>query len=181
MANVIEVSKSGRATCRTCRQKIEKDTLRFGEETANAFNPEGSPSYLWHHLLCAAQKRPAVVRPVLAAYTGDVPNRAELETVLSSSKVSAKEQGAYPYAERAPTGRSTCQQCGQPIEKAALRVAVEREVDRGGQMTKGAGYLHAACAVEHTKDAGLLDKVKANSTGLTETDLAELATALTPH
>ena len=32
MANIIEESKSSRATCRSCRQKIEKGTLRFGEE-----------------------------------------------------------------------------------------------------------------------------------------------------
>jgi hypothetical protein len=173
MANVIEESKSNRATCRTCREKIEKGALRFGEESPNAFNPD-APSYLWHHLLCAAQKKPAAVKPVLATYTGEVPNRAEIETALSSSKMSAKEQGAYPYAERAPTGRSNCQQCQQPIEKGALRVAIERDVDRGGQMTKGAGYLHVGCAIAHTNDPALFEKVKANSTGLGEADLSEL-------
>ena len=44
MAHKIEMAKSGRATCRTCREKIDKDTLRFGEETANAFDPGGPPS-----------------------------------------------------------------------------------------------------------------------------------------
>src|SRR5581483_4356221 len=98
MANVIEEAKSNRATCRTCRQKIDKGTLRFGEETPNAFAPGEGASYLWHHLLCAAQKKPALVRPALAAYAGQVPNRAEVDGALSGSTVSAKEQGAYPYA-----------------------------------------------------------------------------------
>jgi hypothetical protein len=178
MANVIEEAKSNRATCRTCRQKIDKGTLRFGEEAPNTFAPEAGASYLWHHLLCAAQKKPALVRPVLAAYAGDVPNRAELDQTLSGSTVSAREQGAYPYAEHAPTSRSKCLSCEEPIEKGELRVAIEREVDRGGQMTKGAGYLHVRCAVAFTHDDGLADKVKANSTGLTEADAAELTSKL---
>jgi len=180
MANVIEEAKSNRATCRTCRQKIDKGALRFGEETPNAFAAGEGASYLWHHLLCAAQKKPALVRPVLTAFTGEVPNRAEVDAALNSSGVSAKEQGAYPYAERASTGRSKCQSCEAPIEKGELRVAIEREVDRGGQMTKGAGYLHVKCAVGFTHDDALADKVKANSTGLSEADLAELAAGLAP-
>jgi hypothetical protein len=178
MANVIEEAKSNRATCRTCRQKIDKGALRFGEETPNAFAPGEGASYLWHHLLCAAQKKPALVRPVLAAFTGQVPNRAEVDQALAGSHVSAKEQGAYPYAERAPTARSKCLSCEETIEKGELRVAIEREVDRGGQMTKGAGYLHVRCAVAFTHDDALADKVKANSTGLSEADTAELASKL---
>ncbi len=41
MADVIEASPSGRATCRTCKKKIDKGVVRFGEETPNAFDPEG--------------------------------------------------------------------------------------------------------------------------------------------
>jgi hypothetical protein len=178
MANVIEEAKSSRATCRTCRQKIDKGALRFGEESPNAFNPEGGPSYLWHHLLCAAQKKPALVRPVLAAYAGEVPNRAELDAALAGSHVSAKEQGAFPYAERAPTARSKCMSCDTPIEKGELRVAIERDVERGGAMTKGAGYLHVRCAVAFTHDDALAEKVRANSTGLSEADGAELSSSL---
>ncbi len=84
MANVIEEAKSNRATCRTCRQKIDKGTLRFGEEAPNTFAPEAGASYLWHHLLCAAQKKPASCA-VLAAFAGKVPDRAELEQMLSGS------------------------------------------------------------------------------------------------
>ena len=53
MADIIEESKSNRATCRSCREKIDKAVLRFGAESPNAFG-EG-PSYQWHHLACAAE------------------------------------------------------------------------------------------------------------------------------
>src|SRR3954469_25138236 len=106
MANVIEESKSSRASCRTCRQKIEKGALRFGEEVPNAFDPGGGTAYAWHHLTCAAKKKPAEVKAALDAFAGEVPQRAELDAILAEAKETTK---TFPYAERAPTGRSKCQ------------------------------------------------------------------------
>jgi hypothetical protein len=176
MAHLIEESKSNRATCRTCKQKIDKGILRFGEETPSQYD-EGGTSYFWHHLLCAAGKKPALVKEALATFTGTVPDRAALDAALANAKPKASER-AYPWAERAATGRSTCLQCEAAIEKGALRVAVEREVDTGAFVRKGPGYLHAGCALEHTGDASLLTHVKANSPELTPEDLAELTAAL---
>lgn len=178
MPHVIEEAKSGRATCRTCRQKIDKGTLRFGEETPNPFD-EGGASHLYHHLSCAAQKKGALLKPVLDAYTGEVPNRGELEAAIANPpKASGGPKAAYPYAERASTGRSKCLQCDAPIAKGDLRVAVEREVDTGTFTRTGPGYLHPKCALENTGDAELLAKLKTNSQGLSEADVAELGHAL---
>ncbi len=178
MANVIEESKSARATCRTCRQKIDKGVLRFGEETPNQFN-EGEVSYFWHHLTCAATKKPALVKEALAAFAGNVPDRAALEELLNSAKAKAPAgERPFPFAERASTGRSKCMQCEELIEKGSLRVAVEREVDTGSFVRKGPGYLHTACAAEHTGDEELLAKIKKNCPELTATDLDELGQAL---
>lgn len=178
MANVIEESKSSRATCRTCRQKIDKGVLRFGEETPNQFN-EGEVSYFWHHLTCAAAKKPLLVKEALASFTGNVPDRAALEAQLASAKPKAAPgERPYPYAERAATGRSKCMQCDEAIEKGALRVVVERDVDTGTFVRKGPGYLHAACAKDYTGEAALLEQVKKNTPELTPTDVEELAKAL---
>jgi hypothetical protein len=177
MPNVIEEAKSSRATCRTCRQKIEKGALRFGEETPNQFDADGGTSYFWHHLLCAAQKKSALLRPVLEAFTGEIPNRAEIDAALANPSKGSAGGGpklSYPYAERASTGRSKCLQCDEAIGKGDWRVAVEREVDTGTFTRTGPGYLHPGCAVEQTGDAGLLEKIKANSTGLSEADAGEL-------
>lgn len=173
MANLIEASKSNRATCRTCKQKIDKGVLRFGEEAPNTFG-EG-PSYFWHHLLCAAGKKPALVREALNAFPGEVPNRAEVEAALAGAKTKpAAGERPFPYAERASTGRSKCLQCDEAIEKGALRVAIEREVDTGSFVRKGPGYLHVGCALQFTGDDGLFEKVKQHCPELTAEDLAEL-------
>ena len=116
MAHMIEEAKSSRATCRTCREKIEKGVLRFGEETPNTFDPGGPPSYLWHHLACAAKKRPADVKIALDAFAGNVPNRAEIDAILAAPpKLGAGEKPPFPYAERASTGRSKCLECEEAI------------------------------------------------------------------
>src|SRR5437764_87971 len=64
--------------------------------------------------------------------------------------------------------------------KGELRVAVERDVDTGSFVTKGAGYLHAKCALEHEGDAidVFFDKLKANSSSLEAADLDTLKAEL---
>jgi hypothetical protein len=128
--------------------------------------------WVWQHLACAAKKKPNQVRAALAAFDGDVPGRAELEAVLTEADKTAT---TFPYAERAATGRSKCQHCEQPIEKGALRVAIERELEAGGMARTGAGYLHASCARAYLNDDGLLASVRKNSRGLSDSDAAELA------
>lgn len=176
MAHTIEIAKSSRAGCRTCRNPIAKGELRFGQETPNAFGEPGDLSYRWHHLPCAAQKLPEDLRTALHAFEGDIPNRAELETLMAAAD--ATKPPPFPYADRAPTGRAKCLACSEAIPKGALRVAIERDLERGMTVTKGAGYLHPACATafvaEHggTHDA-FTEQLRAN-TRLPEADLEAL-------
>jgi hypothetical protein len=153
MANVIEEAKSGRASCRTCKKAIAKGELRFGEEAPNAFGD--TPSMRWHHMLCAAEKLPAELKAALDTFTDPVPNRAELDKAMSDaiSKGRAKP-GGFPYADKAPTGRAKCMQCEQPIAKDSIRIAVEREIDTGAMVTRGAGYMHPKCVVENLENVG---------------------------
>jgi hypothetical protein len=181
MPDVIEESKSNRATCRTCRQKIDKGVLRFGEETVNTFSSDGGTSYFWHHLTCAAGKVPAKVKTAMASFTGPIPDKDKLEAILAAPPKASGKGGAkasYPYAERASTGRSKCMQCDEAIEKGTMRVAVEREVDTGTFTSTGPGYLHPACAAEYTGDDSLLEKIKANMPDLPEEDVAALGAEL---
>ena len=82
---MIEVASSGRAGCRGCKQKIAKGELRFGEAAPNRFSDGDEPTMRWYHLRCAAGKRPKLLGPVLAAYTGSVPDRAALEATLAEA------------------------------------------------------------------------------------------------
>lgn len=79
MAHRIELSASGRATCKTCGARIDKATLRLGEEYASQFG-DGGVAVRWHHLVCAADALPDVLRDAMASYEGEIPDRAALET-----------------------------------------------------------------------------------------------------
>jgi hypothetical protein len=173
MNETIEVAKTGRARCRSCRQAIEKGSLRFGEEVASAFTD--GPQQAWHHLTCAAAKKPAQVRAALAAFDGEVPDRAAIDTLLAESEAKVK---VFPYAERAPSARSKCLECEETIPKAAWRVAIEREVEVMGVPRTSAGYLHPGCVAAHLADDGVAQAVIANSKGLSDADRAELGEAL---
>jgi hypothetical protein len=179
MPHIIEAAKSGRASCRTCRKPIGKGELRLGEEVPNQF-AAGEVTHQWHHLACAAKKRPAALQAALATTTLEIPDRAALEAELASA-IKKEKPTTFPYAERAPTSRSTCLACSESIEKGTLRVAIEREIDTGMMVTRSAGYLHAAHAAGHTGEQpqALFDKIKANSPGLDAADLDALKDELT--
>ena len=178
MAHTIEVAKSGRAGCRTCRNPIAKGELRFGEETANQFGEPGDTSYRWHHLKCAAQKLPDELKSALAEYTGEVPDRDREELEKLMAEAEAQKPPPFPYADRAPTGRARCQACGEAVAKGEVRVVIERDIDRGMGVTKGAGYLHPKCAAAYVEEHGgthekLTTELRAN-TRLPDSDLAAL-------
>lgn len=179
MPHIIEAAKSGRAACRTCKQPIAKGELRLGEEVPNQF-AGGETTHVWHHLACAAKKHPGPLLAALHDTELEVPGRAELEKAAAGA-ASSEKPSTFPYAEHAPTGRSSCLACQKPIGKGELRVAIERDVDTGNFVGRGAGYLHAACASGHIGDApeALLAKVRANSPGLAAVDVEALRTAMT--
>ncbi|SRR5579883_3077615 len=174
MAHVIEAAKTGRASCRTCKSPIAKGELRFGEEVPNAFAP-GEMTYFWHHLGCAAKKKPAALKQALETTEQDIPNKEELlQTIDASAKT--EKPTTFPYAEHAPTSRSSCVECGEKIEKGELRVAIEQEISTGGFSRRGAGYLHPGCVAEHTDGDSeeLYSKIKANSLNLNSSELQAL-------
>src|SRR5450432_1925727 len=167
MANVIEEAKSGRASCRTCKKPIAKGELRLGVEVTTQFSD--TPSMAWHHLLCSAGKLPAELKEAMDAYDGDIPNKPALDKAMGESiKKGHAKPGAFPYVDRAPTGRAKCMQCEETIAKDSFRVAVEREVDTGTFVTRGPGYLHPKCAIANLENTGgsfedLVTGIRANS------------------
>jgi hypothetical protein len=177
MGHVIEIAKTGRASCRSCKKPIGKGELRLGEEVANAF-AAGETTYQWHHLPCAAKKKPVALEEALATTDVEVADKQALLTEIAANKKNQKPS-TFPYAERAKTSRSTCISCNESIEKGTLRVAVEREVDTGSFVTSGAGYLHGACAsgwIEENApvDGDLAALIAKNSPGLEASDIDAL-------
>lgn len=180
MPHKLEISPSGRASCKTCSTAIPKGELRFGEAYKSQFSDE---AIRWHHLMCAAKKLPHELAEALASYETAIPNRAELDAVIEESKKTAKAKPkGFPHADRAPTSRAKCIVCSEAVEKGTLRVVVEREVDTGSFTTKGAGYLHPQCATAWAEenDAGddFAEQVKSNSAGLSAAELDEIQKAI---
>ena len=182
MDHLIEVSPSGRAACKQCKTAIAKGELRFGEAFASGFGG-GGIGHRYYHLLCAAKKLPWDLADTVAKFTSDIPNRAELDAAIAEGKKKVKPKAAaFPYADRAPTGRAHCISCQAAIEKGTLRVAIEREVDAGGFMTKSAAYLHGRCVrvwldeniPEEDAIEDFFKRMRENTRGLEAADLDAL-------
>lgn len=167
MAHVIEQAKSGRASCRKCREKIAKDELRFGHETVF----QDASTFQWYHLRCAAEKVANDFGKTLRDCDEEIPDRAELEALAAANRKKQKPT-TFPYAESAPSARSSCQGCGKKMEKGEIRIAVEREIDAGGFSRMGAGYLHPQCiaAYDDIPD-NLAEDLAENSVSLEDDEL----------
>jgi poly [ADP-ribose] polymerase len=181
MPHIIEEAKSGRAGCRTCRKPIPKGELRFGEEVENQFADSGETTHRWHHIVCAAGSKTDELRATLqgGGLEVTIPDelRAELDRLMAEAD--AKKPPPFPYADKAPTGRAKCQGCGESIPKGEIRVAVERDIERGMTTTKGAGYLHPKCAAAYVEENGgshdeLTAALRTNTRDLSEPEMEKL-------
>ncbi|HEY9682203.1 MAG TPA: hypothetical protein V6C89_13325 [Drouetiella sp.] len=178
MPNIIETAKTGRAGCRTCKQPIAKGELRFGEEVPNAFSA-GDMTYNWHHLPCAAKKKPSALKQALDDTDQEVPDKEELLKAIEANAKNEKPT-VLPYAEYAPTARASCVGCSEKIEKGHLRVAIESEDEGSGFPRSGPRYVHVACIADQAGEdpEEFFAKVRTNSKNVETKDMQELEAAL---
>jgi hypothetical protein len=146
---VIEGARSSRSRCKTCRRKINKDTLRIGMLIEG---PYGT-GYLWHHLTCAARKR---FERVAEAYRleawkeakqppAKVPPLDDLRKTSEQSAQRARQRRDLPYAELDPSGRAKCKHCAEPLDKGGVRIVMGRNVEFGNQVRVGPVNVHPRC------------------------------------
>ena len=153
----IEHAKSGRATCKCCREKIAKGELRIG------FNSErdGYMYTRWHHVKCAGVVDPDTLLgfELLSSDEKDMVLRFITKSGSSSHKMSqsplktfqSQESSSYPPTiEHAKSGRSTCKArgCREKIAEGELRIGFSRDRD---------GYIytrwhHVRCAGQVNPD-----------------------------
>ena len=180
----IEKAKSGRAKCRTCKRKIDKDVLRLGVLLVGPFGT----GYLWHHLTCAAKR---LIGDVEEAYTAEawdagleVPDLEGLRKLAEKAEATRKSKKTPPYAERAPTGRAKCKHCDEVIEKDAWKVILGRAVEFGQQTRTSPINVHPACVPAEiraedcsTELDGFVETLTAGS-GLADEEIAEVLAAI---
>lgn len=160
MPHVIEHAASGRARCRGCGAKIEKDELRFGERQPNAFG-EGEMT-LWFHLPCAAYKRPESFLELLQEVAAEETSASELG-VARALKPTAEfgvEHRRVPRidkVDRAPTGRARCRNCREPIAKDTWRIGL---VFFEEYRFEPSGFIHAGCAQAYFGTTDVMDRIR---------------------
>jgi|SRR5580704_6276930 hypothetical protein len=142
MPHKIEVSSTGRARCRGCKEAIAKGELRFGEEFQNPYSEDGGMSFRYWHLACAAKGLANEVAPVLGAYDGPIDDAVRAE---ARARIAAHRRPEMPHAEQANSGRAKCRACDVTIKKGEWRVAFERMFDGPMGPQKGAAYAHTRC------------------------------------
>ena len=150
--SVIEAARSSRSKCKTCRRAIEKGVLRIGYLVEGGFY---GPGYLWHHLTCAAKRSLEKVEEAYAQEAwknaqeppSSVPSLEELRAIRDKAEEKRAERKEFPYVEQDPSGRARCKQCGEPIEKGALRVVLAKEVIFGSQTRSSPFAVHPRCLV----------------------------------
>lgn len=139
MPHVLEPASSGRASCRGCGRKIDKEEIRFGERIANPF-AEGETT-LWFHPLCAAYKRPEPVLEFLGETSEDVLERESLERAARGSSAH-RRLPRIDGAEKAPSGRARCRCCREPIARGDWRIRLVFYED--GRFSPS-GFVHLEC------------------------------------
>lgn len=175
---VIEPARSGRSKCKACRRVIQKGHTRIGILIVGPFGP----GYLWHHMNCAARRHLEKVEEAyrLQAWEDgvDVPPIEKLRSVADKAEKDRAERKTAPHAEKAPTGRSRCKHCGEPIAKGSYRVVLLRGVEFAGQVRSGPINVHPGCVIRElmaedctTEPEGFEDALRANSTGVPSGDV----------
>jgi poly [ADP-ribose] polymerase len=83
MKTTIEFASTNRSKCRSCKNLIAKDDVRYGEEV-ESFYGDGDMTTLWYHLNCASTKKAKNLQGALAKYKGKSPSRTEIDQLLKS-------------------------------------------------------------------------------------------------
>jgi hypothetical protein len=168
--HVIEPAASGRAKCRACADRIERNALRFGERGPNPFG-EGEATW-WFHLICGACKRPEPFAEALDTCEHEIDERETVEA-LARAGVDQPRLARVARAERSASGRARCRHCRETIAKDAWRIALDLwEEGRFNPI----GFIHADCSAGYFEGADPMPRIRALDRTLTAAQLAEVAT-----
>ncbi|XP_026197673.1 poly [ADP-ribose] polymerase 1 isoform X1 [Anabas testudineus] len=157
-----EYAKSGRASCKKCKENIAKDSLRMAIMVQSPMFDGKVPH--WHHFSCFWQRAAVQSTADIAGYSDlrwkDQENvKKAIESggatgAEGDQKSAAKgEKTLNDFAvEYAKSNRSTCKGCEQKIEKDQIRVSrktVDPEKPQLGLIDR---WYHTACFVSRREE-----------------------------
>uniref|UniRef100_A0A8C2XQF6 Poly [ADP-ribose] polymerase n=1 Tax=Cyclopterus lumpus TaxID=8103 RepID=A0A8C2XQF6_CYCLU len=155
-----EYAKSGRASCKKCKENIAKDSLRMAIMVQSPMFDGKVPH--WHHFSCFWLR-------AAAQSTADISGYSDLrwedqEKVQKAIENGGATGGQYSIGatgqktlndfavEYAKSNRSTCKGCDQKIEKDQIRVSkksVDAEKPQLGLIDR---WYHTACFVSRREE-----------------------------
>ncbi len=182
---VIEGARSSRSRCKGCRRPIQMGNLRIGMRIEGPYGQ----GYLWFHLTCAAKRQIDRVEDAYAKEAWkaakfpptELPSLDDLKALVERAAEQKKEQRPIPHAELAPTSRSRCKHCQEPIEEGSARIVLARSVTFGRQVRSTPIFVHPRCVAAElhaedcaTESEGFEDELRANSAALPVALLASI-------
>ncbi|KMT10333.1 hypothetical protein BVRB_5g120830 [Beta vulgaris subsp. vulgaris] len=144
-----EYAKSARAACRTCKDNIGKEILRFGKMVQSSHFDGFMP--MWHHATCIMKKANQIksideIEGVESLRWEDqqkIRKYIDGNGVVSDAGAATRAPAAYGI-EVSQTSRAACKRCSQKIIKGEVRISAKID----GKATKGLSWYHAACYLE---------------------------------
>ncbi|XP_030371333.1 poly [ADP-ribose] polymerase [Scaptodrosophila lebanonensis] len=164
---MVEYAKSGRASCKGCKNNIPKESLRLAALVQSAFHDGKVPQ--WYHKDCFFKKqRPETVGDITNYENIRFEDQQGLKELIEkrenvsvdSSKRRKGDTGAHKDfgIEYAKSGRAACRGCEQTISKNEVRVRktvydTEVGMKYGGQ----ALWHHLDCFAQMRSELGWFD------------------------
>ncbi|MFW9854834.1 MAG: hypothetical protein ACFFFG_07220 [Candidatus Thorarchaeota archaeon] len=153
---LVEYSKSGRAGCRGCREKIEKGAVRIGiPSTFSRGNGQEIQTYQYYHPRCLLpdqmrkyldELRTQIIPLSMLSAADKKQALVDLEDI-STYQDQGQLKPRPPYFEISKSGRGKCHECRSKIEKGIIRV-VRREGEvqlPDGRQILGKNLYHTDC------------------------------------
>lgn len=173
---VSEYAKSGRASCKLCKEKIDKDVMRLGAMVQSAFH-DGKQAQ-WYHEKCFFQKlRPTTegdvagfenlrfedqkrIREKIAALGGGVVEAAPTGKGKGKKRTAEQSMALKDFGvEYASSGRAMCRGCEIKILKDEIRIKkVDYTTEVGMKYGGQALWHHAECFAKLRSELGYFEK-----------------------
>ena len=177
MPDKMEIAASGRARCRGCGAKIDKETVRFGEVLPRPSADDDATAVFWFHPRCAAHRRPEKFAQLLRAgeLTVALPDRESL-LAEADEGITHPRLARIAGAERASSGRAKCRHCKEPIALGLWRIRLGSFAESG--FPEPLGFLHTRCCTAYFGVAAPAARVRQASPDLPRDQLEEIDATL---
>ncbi|KAG7242920.1 hypothetical protein INR49_017610 [Caranx melampygus] len=152
-----EYAKSGRASCKKCKENIAKGSLRMAIMVQSPMFDGKVPH--WHHFSCFWQRAAAQSTGDIAGFSAlRWEDQEKVKKAIESGGATGEEwswrgKSLNDFAvEYAKSNRSTCKGCEQKIEKDQIRVSKKTVDPEKPQLGLIDRWYHTACFVSRREE-----------------------------